>query len=153
MGDNEGRAPPHEALHRFQNRALGFEVDRAGGLVKQKNRGILQEGAGQRNALALSARKAHAAFTDPSLVAVGQANDEIVGIRELRRLYNLILRGFGTSIGNVFPDAGRAQDRLLENYSELVPQVRELVIAQVHTVQKDLARDRIVEASQENQQS
>ena len=53
MGDHEGRAALHQALHRVHDRSLGVDIDGTGRLVEDEDRGILQEGPRQRDALAL----------------------------------------------------------------------------------------------------
>src|SRR5436309_3435575 len=101
MGDHEGRAAQHETFHRLDDRGFCPQINRARGLVKDENRGVLQEGAGDRDALALPAREAHAALTNLALVAPGQAEDELVGVRRLRRRDDLVVAGSGAGIGDV----------------------------------------------------
>ena len=71
MGNHEGGAPARQALHSLHDCRLGLEVHRARRLVEDENRGILQEGTRERDALALTAREAHTALTDLGVVALG----------------------------------------------------------------------------------
>ena len=56
MCDEKGRPPAHEAFHRLDDRVFGVDVQRTGGLIKEKNRRVPQKGPRQRNALPLAAR-------------------------------------------------------------------------------------------------
>ena len=69
--------------------------------------------------------------------------------RGLRRLHDVELAGAGTSVGDVLPDAGREQHRLLEHDGELAAQVGEAVVTQVHAVEQNGAGGWVVEAREE----
>ena len=76
------------------DRSLDFRVERRGRLVEHQDRRILQDHARDRDALALSAGKFHAALADLRLVAapafpILQVEDELVRMRELRCRDNL----------------------------------------------------------------
>src|SRR5574341_1990920 len=53
--DNDGGAPAHQGVERRLHLALGLGVERGGGLVEDQHRGVLEEGACDRQALALPA--------------------------------------------------------------------------------------------------
>ena len=70
------------AIRRVQRRLhlrLALGVERAGGLVEQQDRRVLQEGAGDGDPLALAAGEARARLADQGVVAVRQGGDEVVG--------------------------------------------------------------------------
>src|SRR5215470_18573653 len=71
MRDDKRRASKCKPFHRIDDRGFGFEIDRTRRLVEDENRCILEESARKSDALALSAGKTHAAFTDDVLVALG----------------------------------------------------------------------------------
>ena len=125
----------HEPFHRFHDRGLGPRIDGAGGLVEDEDRGILQEGAGERDALALAAGETHAALADLGLVALRQVDDKGVRVGGLRRSHNLRHAGVGTRVANVFGDAGRQEHGLLEDDGELVAEVAEPVVTQINPVE------------------
>ena len=64
MRDRDHGAPAHQPAERLADRLLGFAVERGGRLVEQQDRRVLQEGARDRDALALSARQLDAAVAD-----------------------------------------------------------------------------------------
>ena len=71
VGDDEGGAASGEAGEGALDGRLGFVVDRGGGFVEHQDGGILEDGAGDRQALALSAGELLAAFTHHGVVPLG----------------------------------------------------------------------------------
>src|SRR5271166_4674927 len=57
VGDDNGRAALAQSVKRLLDRLLGFGIERRGRLVEQNDRRVLEEGAGDGDALALSARE------------------------------------------------------------------------------------------------
>src|SRR5439155_5752572 len=96
--------------------------------------------------------KAHPAFADDCLVAVGQPENEIVSVSLLRGANNLFFGGFRPGIRDVLGDAGREQYGLLQNNSELVPQVGQPVISQIPSIQQNCTAGRVVKTSQQAEQ-
>jgi hypothetical protein len=87
--------PCHQGLGGFLHLALGLDVERGGGLVQHQDRGVGQEGAGDGHALALAARQLDAALADQGVVALGQAQDEVVGAGLLGGRDDLLVGGVG----------------------------------------------------------
>ena len=81
-----------------------------------------------------------------------QASDEIVRTRSPGGLCDLLLARPGATVGDVLCDAGREQHGLLEHDRELVAQLGESVVAQVHAVEQDGAGGRVVKARQQTHQ-
>jgi len=54
VSDHEGGAPTHQSGHRLHDHGLRLRVHGAGGLIEDEDRGVLEEGPGQRDALALA---------------------------------------------------------------------------------------------------
>src|SRR5258708_25550101 len=85
MRDNKRCASKCKPIHRINDRGFGLEIDGTRRLVEDENGCILQESARKSDALALSARKTHAAFTDDVLVALGYLNDKLMDVGGFRR--------------------------------------------------------------------
>ena len=106
MGDDERGAAAHEALHRFHDRAFGFQIHRTGGFVQDEHGRILEKGAGNGNALTFAAGQAHAALTDQGLIALRETENEIVRIGGLGGSGDVVCAGAGPGVGDVLGDAG-----------------------------------------------
>src|SRR3954462_2639927 len=64
VGDDEGRAVLAEVLDRLLDLALGFGIERRGGLVEQDDRRVADQRARHGDALALAARQLRAVLAD-----------------------------------------------------------------------------------------
>ena len=71
MGDRDSRTAAHQVFERLLDFLLGGCVDRGGGFVQDQDARIDQQGARNRNALALSTRKGLAPFAYQRIVAMG----------------------------------------------------------------------------------
>src|SRR5208283_5004877 len=69
VGDDDRRSALTQGMQRLLDRLLGFGVERRGRLVKKDDRRVLEEGAGDRDALALPARQLHAVLSARRVVA------------------------------------------------------------------------------------
>ena len=85
VGDGEGRAARHQRRQGALDQALGLGVQGGGGFVQDQDAGVLQDGAGDGDALLLAAGELVAALADDRIVAVRQAGDVVVDGRRLRR--------------------------------------------------------------------
>ena len=102
--------------------------------------GLIEQRAGDRHALALAARERVAALADDRVVAVGQPDDELVGVGRLRRSDDLFDRRVGLAVGDVVADRDREEERLVEDEADVGPQALERVLAHVASVDEQLAR-------------
>ena len=83
-----------EALDGIGNQHFAFGVESAGGFIKQQHRAVRENGAGDGDALPLTARQTHAAFAEFRLKPVRQRAGEF---RHVRR----IARGAYVSVGRL----------------------------------------------------
>ena len=93
--DGDDGAAVHEAAERFADQLLRFAVERGGRLVEQQQRGVLQEGAGDGDALALPARQADAAISDQRVEPLRQLLDELAAAGRFRGLPDLVVVASG----------------------------------------------------------
>jgi hypothetical protein len=101
VGDQDDGAPGHQTLQRRLDLGLALGVERAGGLVEQQDRGVLQEGAGDGDPLPLTAGEPRARLADAGVVALGQRQDEVVGGGGLGGAFDLGLGGLRPRVGDV----------------------------------------------------
>ena len=131
-----------EARQRLLHQPLRFRVERARRLVEQQDRRVLEDGARERQALALAARKPQAAVADLGVVALRLRHDEVVGGGRLGR-------GTIAACGAPRrPSAMLARDGVVEQRHVLADdgdgaaQRGERDVADVLAVDGDAARDR-----------
>src|SRR4028118_1579273 len=124
LGDHEDGAVllAHQPVQGLLDRRLRLRVHRRSAIVEDEEAGVNQQGSGYRDPLALPAREADAALPDHGLVPVGEPADELVGLRRLRGLADLLVRGVGLSEGYVVPDGAGEEPGLLEDGPAPAPQ-------------------------------
>jgi hypothetical protein len=135
--DDDGGAADHRRLQRALHQALGLGVERAGRFVEQQQRRIFQQGARDRDALALAAGQAHAALAQEGAVALRQALDEFVGGGQFRRGDDFLVAGAGTAVADVFHRVGREDDGILRHDADRAAQRVQVEVADVDAVEGD----------------
>ena len=75
--------PFADRAHVVLDDALAFVIERAGRLIEDQDARIADEGARDRDALALAAREPAAPLADDRVIALRQLEDELVGAGEL----------------------------------------------------------------------
>ena len=95
MGDDERRAPLHQRLERALHERLVLGVERGGRFVQQQHRRVLEDGAGDGDALALAARDRRAALAERRIVALRQSGNEAVrrGLRAAAAIASRVASG------------------------------------------------------------
>ena len=121
VGDAEDGLPPPEAVERGVHLGGRGGVERGRRLVEDEDGGILDDRPGDGDLLALAAREADASLRDDRVVAVREAQDELVDVGRARRGLHLVDGGVGLPVGDVLADGGAEQDRLLEDDADLLP--------------------------------
>src|SRR5262245_36510264 len=147
--NDEGRSAAHQSFHGLHNPAFGFHIHRAGRLIEDENGSILEKRAGQRDALALAAGQSHASLAHKRLVAFRQAGDEIVNVGGSGGSDDVPLAGARPGVGDVLRNAGGKQNRLLQNDGELIAQIRQGVVAQIHAIEQNGPGRGVEEAHQQ----
>ena len=83
--DDDRGASVRKATEGILNRSLGECIESACRLVKNQDRRIFEEHAGNRNSLSLSTGKAHTSLAYRHIKAVGKRSDEIGEVRAFKR--------------------------------------------------------------------
>ena len=91
VGDDDRRPPLHHLAQPEPDVRLGRRVHRGRGVVEDEDARVDDQGAGDRDPLALPARERDPAFADDGVVAVRELGDELVRLREPRRLLDLLV--------------------------------------------------------------
>ena len=111
MGDHDRGAAPHEVFQGLLDELLAFAVERARSLVEHEDGRVGQDGAGNRDALALTARKLHASLAGHRIEAFGEGLDEFGRVGLVGRPANLLHRGARLAVGDVFGDCAVEESR------------------------------------------
>ena len=128
---------------------LGAGIQRAGRFVQDQDARVLQDGARDGDPLLLAARQLQAAFADPGVVTVRQAQDEVVHLGEPRRLLDLLLARAGAAIGDVVADRIVEQHGVLRHHADRRAQAVLGHVADVLPVDQDAALGHVVEPEQQ----
>ncbi len=152
MGNNKRGAALHQPVQGILDQLLAFRIQRTGRFVEQKHRRILQDGAGDGDALALSARQGNAALAHGGFIAVGQVGDESVRMGRRGSRNDLVSGGIGPAVGDVFGNARSENRRVLGDQGNGASQILRIERTQIVPVESDLPRFRIVEPHQQVKQ-
>src|SRR5499427_8274501 len=147
--DDQGGLAMLQPFEGVVNERCGFGVHGRGRFVQDQGRGAFDDRARQADALALAARKRCAALTDYRVVTFRQRGNEIVRVRLSRRLDDFFRRGVGLAVSDVFADRGAEEYRVLQDDADFAAQTFASITPDVHAVDPDLARTRVVEAQQQ----
>ena len=146
MRDDERRASLHQERERLLDAALGVGIERGRGFVEDQDRSVLEEGAGDRDALTLAAGKAPAPLADLSEEAFGLGLDEFQGSGHAGGLADLGVAGGRTTQADVLEDRLVEEDGLLRDQGDIGAQVGLADAAEIVSVDKDRPLLRIEEA-------
>ena len=119
MGDDQRGAATHQFSDRLHDRLLRRGIEGGSRLIKEEDRGVLEEGPGDPDALALADAEMPSPLPDRRVEALRLGHDEIVSLRTLRRLDDLGLRGPLAPVGDVLPDAGGEEQCILKDHTDL----------------------------------
>jgi hypothetical protein len=128
---------------------LGLRVHTCCRVIEDQDLRVEEEGSGDGDTLLLAAGKGHAAFADPFLVAVGQADDEVVDAGRLRGCLDLFLRGVWPAVADVVANRADEKEHVLLDDADVRSERVERGIADVDSVDRDFAAGHVVEARDE----
>ena len=141
--------PYGKLRQRWLDRPLGLGVERRGRLVQDQDRRVLEEHAGDGQALLLPAGEFHAALADDRVEPVRQLGDHRRPAGPARRLLDLRLGGFEPAVGDVLADRAAEEEDILLHDADLAPQRGQRHVADVDAVDGDAPRVDLVEAGQQ----
>ena len=127
----------HEHAQRVVDLLLDLDVDGAGGVVEHQDGRVDEQGAGDGDALALTARQGVAAFAHHRVVAVGQFPDEGVGPGGPGGGLHVGDVGVGAPVGDVVPDRHREQEGVVEHDTDVGAQALDRQVPHVVAVHQE----------------
>ena len=148
--DDQGGAGRDQLVDGLLDMALGLGVQRRGGFVEDQDRRVLQQGAGDGQALPLAAGEQHAALADQGVEPLGQFLDEFPGIGLARGLDDAVFGHFiEGAVGDIVAHRIVEQAHILADIGDLSPQVGEAIVADVVSVEQNPALAEFVETRQQ----
>ena len=137
--------PCVSSAKRLEHFVFGTRVERRRRLVQNQQLRIAQIGARQRDLLPFAARQVDSAFEPAAqqlIVALGQLADHLLGegsSSAAARMRNGLLRLFDAADADIFRCGHLVAHEILEDDADFLPQVVEVVFAQIDAVEQDLA--------------
>mgnify|MGYP000706986087 CR=1 FL=1 len=146
VGDGQRGAAVGQLFKALAHQDLALVVQSAGGLVQDQNGRVLQEDAGDGDALLLAAGELNAALTDVGVEAILQGEDEPLGTGQTGRFDDLLTGGTGLAVGDVVRHRAAEQIHVLLDDADVLTQALEGDVLDVLPVDEDAAAGHIVEA-------
>src|SRR5579871_213142 len=139
VGYDEGCAALHEVAQAVLNHGFGLGVEGAGGLVEDEDAWVGQNGAGDGDALALSAGELDAALAYDGLVLLGEALGKLVYTSDTAGFHELLFGGVGAGEEDVLADGAVEEEGLLQDHAQLLAVAGEADGCEVEAVDQDFA--------------
>src|SRR4029077_16857852 len=130
---------------------LGAGIQRGRGLVQNEQLCITQIGARESNFLPLSSGKIDSTLEPASqtlFIAFRKLANHIIRqtLASSGADARLVVFFFDLADGDIFGGSQFVPHEILKNNADLPPQIFQIICADVHAVQKDLTRGRVIEA-------
>ena len=147
--DNESRAAGQQPLHRILDQPLALVIQTAGRLVEDENGRILEQRAGDRNALTLTTGQLPPPLSDHRVIALREPLDELVRVRSPRGGLDRLLGRRRSSVRDVFTNGPAEERRLLGHQADRAPKLRQAQVPYVDPVEQNPALAHIPEPRQQ----
>ena len=123
MSDADGRPAFRQFFQRRLHNFFGLGIQRIGCFIQDQDRGVAQNRARDRNALALTTGNVDSFFTDNGFVPAGFLEDEPVGIGVPGGFFDFRIGGFGPAQADVAPDGVVKENCFLGHHRDVGPKV------------------------------
>ena len=151
VSHNEHSAHRAHLFQRILDQQLGLGVDVGGGLVQDHHAGLVQDGAGKAEQLALACREVVAPLPDFLVQAVVQLVDEVVRIDIAADLHNFFIRDVLLPQDDVGADGARKEENILQHLAKVLPQAGNFDLADVDAVNQNLTSLELIVAADEGE--
>ena len=137
VGNGDGRTILHQFFKRILYHAFAFGIEGGSRFVQDEDRRILQDGAGNANALALTAGELTAPVANHGVISLLACHDEIVCIGYLGSFHHLFHSGIFYPEGNVVEEGIIEQNRFLVHITHDATEVVQGGGLHVYTINQD----------------
>ena len=142
-------AASHELVECRLYLQLGACIDARRRLVQQQNRRVGEHDARDAQQLFLTLAKRAAILADDRIVAAWQLHDKLMRTSALGRLDNLLARGVGTAVSDVFRHRALEQPSVLQHHAKGAAQACTRVITRRPAIDHDASGIDIVKPQQQ----
>src|SRR5579875_913012 len=122
MSDDQRGASIEQTMQALLHQQFGERVDIGGCFVQNQDTRVGQERAGERDKLALPDAQVATAFLNRCIVALWHAHDQVVQTDGARRLHDLFITGFESSITDVLTHCAGKEEGVLKDNTDLAAQ-------------------------------
>ena len=147
--DDEACPTFAQPVHRLLHQQLGAGVHRARRLIEDEDGGVGDEGARDRQKLALTSGDIRGVLLQDRLVALREGLDDVVDEAGLRGRLHVLIRGAGPPIADVLPDRPLEQPRVLQHHPGPTAHLVARHQRDVPAVEGDVATVELVEAHEQ----
>lgn len=120
VGDDDDGLVLYEFRNALLNLGFVFDVEACGGFVKEHDRGVLEDGASDGNALAFAAGERVTVFADDGVVALRELLDKFIAVCKFCSSQNFFVCGVAFTDADVVADGGVEEHDILEDDREVL---------------------------------
>mmetsp|Transcript_8378 Transcript_8378/g.19339 ORF Transcript_8378/g.19339 Transcript_8378/m.19339 type:complete len:266 (-) Transcript_8378:705-1502(-) len=145
MSDHQRGSVAHRHVQGVLNNTFRLRVQSAGGLVQAQDLRLQDHRAGDAEALLLTARHVGPLVPDVCVVSCREAYDEVMSVGQAGGSLDVVVRDSATaSVGEVIPNGGVEEQRLLRHKGHLRVKILGIPSAQANAIHEDLTRVGVV---------
>src|SRR5262245_22011752 len=145
MRDCKRGAALAQMIHGFAHLQFGFGIESRCCFVKQYDRCVFDERAGDSNSLTLTAGKLPAVFANWRIVSARKRHDEVVRVSGLGSRHNLICGRARLAEFNILANRGTEQEYILPYVGDVLPKRAPRYRNDILFVDEDLAALCVIE--------
>ena len=113
----------HQVIQCFLNFLLGLGIYRGSGLIQNQNTRIDEQGARNRNALALATGEALSALPYQRVIALGKSQNKFMRVRCTCCSNYVLSASVGFTVRNVVGNGAKEQERLLQYQADMATEI------------------------------
>ena len=134
VGDDEGRTAYHELVQRILYHLFAFRIQGRGGLVKDEDFRVLQDGPGNGDTLALASGKNQSPVPHLRINAIRQFPDEFFRIGGTDGSPHLFVGGIQAAVEHIVLNGCIKEECVLGHQTDLVAKGAQLRLPNIHAV-------------------
>ncbi len=149
MSDHEHGAGLHKILQSALDFFFALGIQMRSRFIEDQDRGVFEKRAGDRDPLALPARKLESPFAQRRVITLRKRVDEMIRIRDLRGLSYIVQARLRPAVSDILADRGVEKHGFLGNDPDQSAQGVKRETADILAVDRDGAPNGIIEAQQQ----